>query len=278
MRIPNALEGVVYLAALDRIICILVGGEVPIPFAMNPFEGALLTWTVPLVSIELLAVIAVVAFDWVEGKRIEHELTDHRGAGGRSVWMLMVATLSFGPAGFVVLALSARRGVWWAQPAVVLMAWLLIPFVFQSAAIWVTETMAISLPSTSLIASILGFLSILFVAWTVQNRQGLWLPAGLWATHLLLIGSSFGHGNLLFAVLFILLASTVSWVSGVLTLRKAWRVIGALDLVLSWIVAGVIIIQGAAVEVLLAILIASAVLLGLVTYLTQTYEGELANE
>lgn len=95
---------------------------------------------------------------------------------------------------------------------------------------------------------------------------------------MLLIGSSFGHGNLLLAVLFILLASTASWVSGVLTLRKAWRVVGALDLVLSWIVAGVIIIQGAAVEVLLAILIASAILLGLVTYLTQTYEGEMANE
>jgi hypothetical protein len=82
----------------------------------------------------------------------------------------------------------------------------------------------------------------------------------------------------LFAVLFILLASTTSWVSGVLTLRKAWRVVGALDLVLSWIVAGVIMIQGAAVEILLTILIASAVLLGLVTYLTQTYEGEMAND
>jgi hypothetical protein len=96
--------------------------------------------------------------------------------------------------------------------------------------------------------------------------------------HLLLIGSSFGHGNLLFAVFFILLASTVSWVTGVLTLRKAWRVVGALDLVLSWILAAVIIIQGAAVEVLLGILIASAILLGLVTYLTQTHEGEMANE
>ena len=278
MRIPNALEGIIYLAALDRAICILVGGEVPIPLAMNPFEGALFTWTIPLLSIELLTVLAVVAFDWVEGKRIEHQLSDHRGAGGRSAWMLMVAILSFGPAGFAVLALSARRGVWWTQPAVVLMAWLLIPFVFQSAAIWITETMTITLPSMSLIASSLGLLSIVFVAWTVQNRQGLWLPAGLWAIHLLLISSSFGYGNLLISVLFILLASTVSWVSGVLTLRKAWRVVGALDLVLSWIVAGIVIIQGAAVEVLLAILIASAILLGLVTYLTQTYEGEMANE
>ena len=278
MRIPNALEGVIYLAALDRVICILVGGEVPIPFATNPFEGTFLTWTVPLVSIEILAVLAVLIFDWVEGKRIHHDLSDHRGAGGRTVWMVMIAMLSFGPAGIVVLALSARRGVWWTQPAVVLMAWLLIPFVYQSAAIWLTDALALSLPTTGIIATSLGLLSVGFVAWTVQMRQGLWLPVGLWATHLLLIGSSFSHGNLLFAVFFILLTSTVSWVSGVLTLRKAWRVIGALDLVLSWIIAAVIIIQGAAVEVLLAILIASAALLGLVTYLTQTHEGEMANE
>jgi len=278
MRIPNALEGVIYLAALDRVICILVGGEVPIPFATNPFEGAFLTWTVPLVSIEILAVLAVLVFDWVEGKRIHHDLSDHRGAGGRTVWMVMIAMLSFGPAGIVVLALSARRGVWWTQPAVVLMAWLLIPFVYQSAAIWLTDALAFPLPTTGIIATSLGLLSVGFVAWTVQMRQGLWLPVGLWATHLLLIGSSFSHGNLLFAVFFILLTSTVSWVSGVLTLRKAWRVIGALDLVLSWIIAAVIIIQGAAVEVLLAILIASAALLGLVTYLTQTHEGEMANE
>ena len=278
MRIPNALEGVIYLAALDRVICILVGGEVPIPFATNPFEGVFLTWTVPLVSIEILAVLAVLIFDWVEGKRIHHDLSDHRGAGGRTVWMVMIAMLSFGPAGIVVLALSARRGVWWTQPAVVLMAWLLIPFVYQSAAIWLTDALAFPLPTTGIIATSLGLLSVGFVAWTVQMRQGLWLPVGLWATHLLLIGSSFSHGNLLFAVFFILLTSTVSWVSGVLTLRKAWRVIGALDLVLSWIIAAVIIIQGAAVEVLLAILIASAALLGLVTYLTQTHEGEMANE
>ena len=279
MRIPNVLEGVVYLAVIDRIFCILVGGEVPIPFATNPFEGALIGWTTPLVSIEVLAVAAVLLFDWVEGKRIEHELFDHRGAGGRTVWMVMIAMLSFGPAGILVLALSARRGIWWTQPAVVLMAWLLIPFVYQSAAIWLTEVLSSSaLPRTGIIATSLGLLSIVFVAWTVQARQGLWLPAGLWATHLLLIGSSLSHGNLLFAVVFILLASTVSWVSGVLTLRKAWRVVGALDLVLSWIIAGAIIIQGAAVEVLLAILIASAALLGLVTYLTQTHEGEMANE
>ena len=96
--------------------------------------------------------------------------------------------------------------------------------------------------------------------------------------HILFIGSSFGYSNLLFAVLFILLCSTVSWVSGVLTLRKSWRIIGALDLVLAWIIACVVLIQGASIEVLLAILIASAMLLGTVTYLTQTYEGEMSSD
>ena len=172
--------------------------------------------------------------------------------------------------------LSARRGVWWTQPAVVLAAWLMIPMAYLASSAWLSDIIA--LPSLSFIASCLGFLSILFVVWAVQQRQGLWLPAALWAMHILLIGSAFGHAHLLYAVLFILLSSTVSWVSGVLTLRKSWRVVGALDLVLSWIVAGIVIIQGASVEILLAILIASAALLGLVTYLTQTHEGEMANE
>ena len=277
-RIPNALEGIVYLAALDRVLCVVIGGEVPLPFDIDPFVAALstLTWTVPFVLIEALLLAGVFAFDWVEGKRIQHDLSDHRGAGGRSAWILVIALLSFGPAAFAVILLSARRGVWWTQPAVVLAAWLMIPMAYLASSAWLSDIIA--LPSLRFIASSLGLLSILFVAWVVQQRQGLWLPAALWAMHILLIGSAFGHSNLLFAVLFILLTSTVSWVSGVLTLRKAWRVVGALDLLLSWIVAGIILIQGAPVEILLVILIASAALLGLVTYLTQTHEGEMANE
>ena len=278
LRIPNALEGVIYLAAIDRVLCVVIGGEVPIPFDIDPFISTLstLSWTAPLIIIEALLLTAVFGFDWVESKRIQHDMSDHRGAGGRSAWLLFIALLSFGPATFAVIIQSARRGVWWTQPAVVLAAWLMLPMAYLASSAWLSDI--ISLPSVGFIASCLGFLSILFAAWVVQQRQGLWLPAALWAMHILLIGSAFGYSNLLFAVLFILLCSTASWVSGVLTLRKAWRVVGALDLVLSWIIAGIVIVQGASVEILLAILIASAALLGLVTYLTQTHEGEMANE
>ncbi len=278
LRIPNALEGVIYLAAIDRVLCVVIGGEVPIPFDIDPFITTLstLSWTAPLIIIEALLLTAVFGFDWVESKRIQHDMSDHRGAGGRSAWLLFIALLSFGPATFAVIIQSARRGVWWTQPAVVLAAWLMLPMAYLASSAWLSDI--IFLPSVGFIASCLGFLSILFAAWVVQQRQGLWLPAALWAMHILLIGSAFGYSNLLFAVLFILLCSTASWVSGVLTLRKAWRVVGALDLVLSWIIAGIVIVQGASVEILLAILIASAALLGLVTYLTQTHEGEMANE
>ncbi len=280
LRIPNALEGVVYLAALDRILCVIIGGEVPIPFTLDPFtfESSMLVWTVPFLIIEAMLLGAVFLFDWVEAKRIQHELGDHRGAGGRSVWILLTAMLSFGPAGFAVIVLSARRGTWWTQPAVVLCAWLMVPLAYLSVRVWLSELLTLWLPTTAHIATLLGTVSIVFVAWSVEKRQGLWLPAGLWAMHILFIGSSFGYSNLLFAVLFILLCSTVSWVSGVLTLRKSWRIIGALDLVLGWIIACIVLVQGASIEVLLSILIASAMLLGTVTYLTQTYEGEMSSD
>ncbi len=154
-RIPNALEGIVYLADLDRVLCVVIGGEVPLPFDIDPFVAALstLTWTVPFVLIEALLLAGVFAFDWVEGKRIQHDLSDHRGAGGRSAWILVIALLSFGPAAFAVILLSARRGVWWTQPAVVLAAWLMIPMAYLASSAWLSDIIA--LPSLRFIAGVL---------------------------------------------------------------------------------------------------------------------------
>jgi hypothetical protein len=60
-------------------------------------------------------------------------------------------------------------------------------------------------------------------------------------------------------------------------MRKAWRVFGAIDMILSWIVAMVLFSTGAGIETMLAVLIASSVLLGIVTYLNQTYEKAIIN-
>ena len=74
----------------------------------------------------------------------------------------------------------------------------------------------------------------------------------------------------------LILVSTTSWIIGVITLRRAWRIIGALDLVLAWLIASVLIISGTPGIMLLAMLMSTAVLLGLVTWLGQKYEEEIS--
>jgi hypothetical protein len=278
LRLPNALEGVVFLAMMDRVICLLIGGEVPIPFNIDPFASLALTEGVPILAIEGALIGAVLGFDWVEGKRIGRNMADHRGAGGRTAWLLSICVLSFGAAGLIALAFTARRSVAWQQPAPALAAWVTLPVVIQGTMAWAPGLFGFEALEFYLVASAMALITVGFVAWTVTNRLGLWLPSGLWAMHILLLLACFGFPNLVYAVVFILIASTVSWVSGILTLRKGWRVVGALDLLLGWILAGVVLIGGASVTGLLAILLASAGLLGIVTWLTQTFEGEMANE
>ena len=67
-----------------------------------------------------------------------------------------------------------------------------------------------------------------------------------------------------------------AWLSGIFTLRKSWRVIGAVDLTVAWLFAAVSFVAGAQVEYLLAMLAASAVLLFAVTALTQSRQDVLA--
>ena len=93
----------------------------------------------------------------------------------------------------------------------------------------------------------------------------------------MLIPAGFGWDGLLIVSVLLMLCSTTSWVSGILTMRKAWRVFGAIDMILSWIVAMVLFSTGAGIETMLAVLIASSVLLGIVTYLNQTYEKVIIN-
>jgi hypothetical protein len=280
VRIPNALEGVIYLFAFDRILALLVGGEVPIPFQTDPFaySGAL-SWTIPLLVLEVLILAAVILFDWVEAQRLSRGLPDHRGAAGRSSWVMMASLLSFGPAGIVAVIFTIRRGVNWTQPAAALIAWLMAPLMLFATLFWLPELL--SQPTQfdlSNIALTFGILSIAFSAWSVVSRQGLWLTSGLWASHLLILPAVFAMGSLLFIITAAFCLSTAAWVSGILTLRKGWRVIGAVDLVLGILFGGILFISGAGIGAILIVLFGSAVLLGTVTYLTQTYEGHLAED
>ena len=278
LRIPNALEGIVYLLAFDRVICVIIGGEVPLPFQFNPLDGDLLNWQMPLIFIEIILIGFILGFDWVESERIKRSLLDHRGSGGRSAWIIFASIISFGPAAVLAIIFGIRRGWSWKQPAVVLTAWVLLPLPIHGTMFWATDYLTIPEFGMNITAAVLGIISIGFVAWSIIEKQGIWLSSGLWSVHILLFSAGIGWNDLVILSVFVMICSTTSWVSGILTMRKSWRIFGAVDLVIAWVVSFIILSAGAEIQSILMILIASAGLLGLVTYLNQTYEGEMAKE
>ena len=278
LRIPNALEGIVYLLAFDRIMCVIIGGEVPLPFQFDPFDGALVDWIIPLIFIEVLILGFLFGFDWVEGERIKRGLADHRGSGGRSAWLIFASMVSFGPAAILALLFGIRRGWSWQQPAVVMIAWIMLPLPIHGTLFWANNYLALPVFGMNITAAILGVVSIMFVVWSIIESKGIWLASALWSVHILLLSAGIGWGDLAILSVFVMICSTTAWVSGIITLRKSWRVFGAADLVIAWIIAFVMLSQGGSVESILTVLVASAGLLGLVTYLTQTYEAEMEKE
>ena len=171
-----------------------------------------------------------------------------------------------------------RRVWYWKQPAALMIAYVLVPVVLSGLFYWCSDYIGIDVIETYILASIFGAISILFVAWSVRSNNLLWMGAGIWASHILLIPSGFGYSSLVIASMLLLLCSGTAWISGILTMQKSWRVVGALDLLISWVVALIIFSTRLAVDELLGVLITSSILLGIVTYLNQTYENELATD
>ena len=277
LRIPNAVEGVVYLLVIDRIFAIIIGGEVPIMYQVDPFSGNIVDWTLPLIFIEIVLLTSVIAYDWVEKQRLLRGLEDHRGAIGRAAWVVFAGITSLGFAGLLAIVLVFRRGWNWTQPAVVLTSWLMLPMALSGAMYWCMEPIGLSPLGLHISATIAGIVSICFVIWSVASDSGVWLASGLWAVHILLLPAGFGWDNLTVVAVLLIICSATSWVSGILVMRKSWRVFGALDMILAWVVAMIMLSIGTGVEAMLAILIASSMLLGIVTYLNQTYEKRIIN-
>lgn len=277
LRIPSALEALLGLLVIDRVVCVLIGGEVPLPLATDPNALALTTGALPLFGIEILLLGMVLLFDWVEGERLRRGLDDHRTALGRSGWVGGTVVLSLGPVSILALAFGLRRSLGWKQPAVAMTVALLAPFAVQALVAWALAPVASTLTPAN-VAGVFGVASVVWVAVVVARQEGLWLSAALWSTHGLLLSSAIMSASLVALSLVALVASSSAWVSGILTQRKSWRIIGAADLVVAWMVAAVALVAGTGASYVLMLLVASAALLFAVTTLTQANEAELLDD
>lgn len=272
LRIPSALEGIVLLILISRLLTSLMGVDT---IQLVPTYSEELSWTLPVWSLELFLVSAVLLFEWVESQRIKRGLGDHRGAAGRIAWAAMAIVISFGIAGIIAAAFALKNSVKWIQPAVPLGIAIFLPISWNALGNWIE----ILDQTTGLFMVAIGFVGIISSIICVVNKNEIWVPAGLWIGHILIPTGIFGHyeQTSVLMMVFVLVVSTVSWLIGVITLKRAWRIIGALDLVLAWLIAGILMLAGATNLMLLVMLLATAVLLGLVTWLGQKYEQDIAN-
>lgn len=277
LRIPSALEALLGLMVIDRMVCVLIGGEVPLPLATDPNALDLTTGAMPLFGIESLLLGMVLLFDWVEGERLRRGLDDHRTALGRSGWVGGTVVLSLGPVSVLALVFGLRRSLGWQQPAVAMTVVLLVPFAVQALVAWALAPAA-SLLSPASVAAVVGVATVVWVAVVVARQAGLWLSAALWSAHGLLLSSAVLSASLVGLSLAALVVSSTAWVSGILTRRKSWRIIGAADLVVAWMVAAVALVSGTGAAYVLMLLVASAALLFAVTTLTQANEATLMDD
>ena len=143
---------------------------------------------------------------------------------------------------------------------------------------WIESEFDITLFEVWMSSIAIGLIGLIAGAVATYTDQGLWISASLWVAQALFILTGLLSPSLLLFVLLILAMSTTSWVIGVLTLRRGWRIVGFLNLILAWIVASVLIYQGMTSLAALALLLATAVLLAIITYLTQSREELLASQ
>ena len=272
LRIPSVLEGIVLLLLASRLLTSLMGVD---SIQLIPTFSDELSWIVPVISLEVFLVVAVLLFEWVESERIKRGLGDHRGAIGRVSWAVMAIAISFGIAGILASIFALKNSIKWLQPAVPVGLALFLPISWNALGGWISVLDG----TTAIFMIVLGTIGLVSSIYSVISDKQIWISSGLWIGHLLIPSGAFGHyeHTTVLMMTLMLVVSTTSWLIGVITLRRGWRVLGALDLILAWIVAGILMLSGATSLMLLIMLMATAVLLGLVTWLGQKFEAELAN-
>ncbi len=273
-RIPSALEWMLGTLFIARVIGIPLGGT-PTFGSVNVLSSdyQLIDWTMIWIILEVVLLGMALLWDWIEGKRRAAGLEDHRSSGGRVVWAFGIALISVGPAGLVASILGLRRGIQWTQSAV------LMGTVLSIAASIFALSSSISVLQDNLgyILLVMGLVSFVATLFTIQEARRIWTSAHLIDAHVLLIlGILISPFPTIAFLSTLLILSTLTWLTGILQLRKMLRFWGATDLVFAGLMA--ILTMGS--ELLeptnaFIALIVLAIELGLVVWLAQSRQAAM---
>ena len=277
-RIPSAIEWYIATLAISRCAGAVMAGTMPLPILTDPLTpldgGTTLSYTLPWILVEIVLLICVFGWDWIEGVRRKNGLPDFHGAAGRGGLVLLITILSIGPVAILAIILCIRRSVQWQQPAAVGISILAIVMASRSIASMYHDL----IPYVSYLMILLGAICLFNLAATVPMRKPAWSSVWSWDAHLLLpLGLLFVSGVSAYLVISVLSLSLVIWVTGILQLRRSLRVWGAADLIIALVIAA-LAAQGQINSTSLLLMgIALGVELGIIAWLGQKHEGQMAS-
>ena len=283
-RIPSAIESVLMMLVFSRVIGSFFVEAVPFAFTVNPLDSGqtldaeLIDWQLPWIFHEITLLILVLIWEWIEAFRRSHEMPDHRGAAGRGSFALMVVLVSAGPAGVLAGILCMRRSFDWKQPAgAALSIYAILGGLFAFNA-WVESSQFLDALQWTIFG--VGIVMLIAHVYTVFAGLPKWTTAWLWNAHIILpVGVFAVAGWSPWLVVCALALSLATWVGGILQLRRGMRIMGALDLVLAFCIA-LLILQSSILDptMLLLMLAALGIELGIVAWLGTRYDLQLAQD
>lgn len=276
-RIPAAIEWYIATIVIARCAGTVMAGTMPMPILTDPLTplagGTITSFTVPWIIVEVILLLCVIGWDWIEGVRRKNNLPDFHGAAGRGGWVILISIISIGPVAFLAIILGLRRGIQWKQPVVVGINILAIVLASRSLASMYSDL----IPYITYVMIILGVFTLLCLAATVPMRKPAWSTTWSWDAHLLLpLGLLVLTGVSSLLVVSILALSLAIWVTGILQLRRSLRIWGAADLILALVVAALAAQGEINSSSLLLMGIALGVQLGIIAWLGQKHEGQMA--
>jgi len=273
-RIVIAIDWFVLPILLARLIAVALGGALPPPMSVDPFDGDQLDWTGPWLLLESILFLCVLVGYWADEKR------ESLGRGGSSTGVgvgsrcLAVVMLSFGPAGLLAASSASIRSIRNSQPSGLGIALPSLVVACFSLAVWNVSL----LDWFGEIVLIIGIAVMFACAFTVPLNHHKWTITLAIDGHLFVISGAIMLGMIggFQLPLLLILMSTTVWVIGILQLRKALRIWGLFDLILALLCSLVFASSGFNQYDILLGMTALALELGVIAWLGLSKQEELS--
>ena len=279
-RIPVAIDWFLIPLLINRIVGTLMNESLPFPFTVNPFnetmnKDSFLQWEFAWILLEFLLIMALICDFWIVNKRnVRYKENDIKS--NRGVRNLAIVMISFGPAGILAAISTIRQGFVSKQTTTTGMGILSIILAMYAFGAW-SNSILQNVPYLTLI---LGTILLIALSMTSKFGKERWSMVLTIDSHILIIGGliTTGYFTEIYFTVLMVLVSTITWIIGIIQLRKIFRIWGLIDLILAMLFSLIFVKEiFDQINILIALTLI-AIELGIIGWLGISNEKELIKD